>query len=187
MQLGKLNLKKLKKDQLLILLLAGVLLIVIAIPTGKSSKEKSEDQQPAETATEEAVSDSYEQQMERRLKNTLEKVEGVGKVEVMITTKSTKEKVVEKDQTSTREVVSETDSGGGTRETTQTDTQGTTVYSQESGGQVPYVIKELEPEIEGVIIIAEGGGDANVVQNITDAVKALFHVEAHKIIVMKMV
>lgn len=45
--------------------------------------------------------------------------------------------------------------------------------------------KKLSPEVEGVIVIADGGGNAVVVQNITGAIQALYGVEAHKIKVMK--
>ena len=40
--------------------------------------------------------------------------------------------------------------------------------------------------MEGVLVVAEGGGDAKIVKNISDAVLALFSVEAHKIKVVKM-
>ena len=62
----------------------------------------------------------------------------------------------------------------------------TSIYEQYSdGSSSPYVSKELSPEIEGVVVIAEGGDDAVVVKNITEAVQALFGVEAHKIKIMK--
>ena len=50
---------------------------------------------------------------------------------------------------------------------------------------MPYVIKQLQPEIEGVFVIAEGGGDENVQLQITEAVQALFGIEAHKIKIAK--
>ena len=37
-----------------------------------------------------------------------------------------------------------------------------------------------------MIVIADGGGDAVVARNLTEAVQALFGVEAHKIKIMKM-
>jgi len=40
--------------------------------------------------------------------------------------------------------------------------------------------------VTGVLVLAEGGDNAVVEKNITDAVKALFGLEAHKIKVMKM-
>ena len=56
----------------------------------------------------------------------------------------------------------------------------------EDGDQLPYVIKTLEPIVEGVIVVMEGGGNPTVAAEVTEAVQALFHVEAHKIKVLKM-
>ena len=48
------------------------------------------------------------------------------------------------------------------------------------------VSKEILPEIEGVLVVAEGGDSPRIVSDISDAVKALFQVEAHRIKVVKM-
>ena len=45
---------------------------------------------------------------------------------------------------------------------------------------------EIYPEIRGVLVIAKGGDDPALVQQIQEAVMALFHVDAHKIKVLKM-
>ena len=110
---------------------------------------------------------------------------GAGDVTVMITLKSSAEKVVEKDLSVANEAVSESDSQGGKRTTQNAEHGETTVYSD--GGQTgePYVSKELSPQIEGVVVIAEGGADSVVKQNITEAVQALFGIDTHKIRVMK--
>ena len=41
-------------------------------------------------------------------------------------------------------------------------------------------------QVTGVLISAEGGGNPVVVQNIQEAVMALFQVDAHRIRIMKM-
>ena len=41
-------------------------------------------------------------------------------------------------------------------------------------------------QVTGVLVCAQGGGDPVVVQNIQEAVMALFQVDAHKIKIMKM-
>ena len=187
------KIKKPKKDQLLILLLFGVLLLVIAIPTEprkekKSQAEEALDGEAALKGTDQAFSEnSYERKQEERLKEVLQKVEGVGRVEVMITLRSSLEKVVEKDAPSRSQRVEETDAQGGNRATQENEREETTVYEEgEDGKRTPYVVQELEPTVEGVIVIAEGGGNAAVKQNILEAVEALFPVETHKIKIMKM-
>ncbi|MGN0307750.1 MAG: stage III sporulation protein AG, partial [Lachnospiraceae bacterium] len=63
----------------------------------------------------------------------------------------------------------------------------TTVYiRKETGEQVPYVVKEVSPLVEGVSVVAEGGGNAVVQKNITEVIQALFGIEVHKIKVVKM-
>ena len=45
--------------------------------------------------------------------------------------------------------------------------------------------KERTPRVEGVVVAAGGGGDAVVVQNITECVQALFGIDTHKIRIVK--
>lgn len=175
-----------KKNQILLLFLAGVLLLVIVAPVSGGT-----DRESGKTGTEteddvEADRDAYEQYLEDRTARVLEKVEGVGKTTVMITLKSSGQKIIEKDSRSDAQNSDEEDSSGGTRATRETSSEETSIYEQESDGtQTPYVSMETAPEIEGVVVIAEGGGNAVVVRNITEAVQALFGVDAHKIKVMK--
>lgn len=180
------SLEKLKKkDNLFILILVGILLMVISIPVGKKDTEMEEV--TIENNSIEQETDSIEQ-LEWRLEKILGKVDGVGKVSVMITLKSSGEKVVEKDQESSGNSSEETDSQGGTRKATDNSKKEETVfYSSESGSSEPYVIKEMEPEIEGVLVIAEGGDNPSVAKNISEAILALFSIDAHKIKVMKSV
>lgn len=197
------KIKGIKKDQLLIALLLGILMVVIAIPSEPQKKaEENGGTQEGESGQEGkgmeslntagadsagSSSESYEQRQERRLEEVLRLVEGVGDVEVMITLEAGSELVVEKDQPVTSQRVEETDSGGGSRITEEESWSESTVYAEgEDGGRSPYVVKELEPKVQGVVVIAEGGGNPAVQQNILEAVQALFPVEAHKIKIMKM-
>lgn len=184
------RLKLPKKNQLLILLLAGILLVVIALPTsGKKNGEVSQSggKSPEKVETGGMKTDEeYERHLEQRISRALEYVQGVGKAEVMITLKSSGQKIIEKDQKSSSQASQEEDSQGGTRTKEDKSWDKTSIYRQDSNGsQSPYVSKELTPEIEGVLVIAQGGDNAVVVQNITEAVQALFGVEAHKIKIMK--
>lgn len=188
--------KWLKRDNLLILLLAGVLLVVIALPTEKNSRE------PQNTgaikgspggAVQESISvsagfsdvEEYAAYLEKRLENTLSQVSGVGAVQVMITLEATQELVLEKDQQTQSSSTTEEDSQGGSRYSNQISRSENTVYHS-SGNSEPYVIKTLLPRVEGVVVVAQGAGTGNINRNITDVVQALFDVEVHKVKVVKM-
>lgn len=158
------------KQNLLVLFLAGILLVVLAMPTEKKEEslvEESEETQEKDIT--EGKENQYEQKMEQRLSRILAEVEGVGKNEVMITLQSTSEKVIEKDA-----------------EKDDTLQRETTVYRKIRDEEDPYVKKEITPKIEGVVVIAEGGDEPIIIQNITEAVQALFDVDTHKIKVMKL-
>ena len=111
-----------KKNTWMILLLIGILLVVIAIPTKTEPRVNSlsiyDDVSPNET------------DMEKRLQSLLQQMQGVGEVHTMITYRDDK-------------------------------------------------------QVEGIVIIADGGGDAVVVRNITEVVRALFDVDSHKIKVIE--
>ncbi|MDO4313274.1 MAG: stage III sporulation protein AG [Eubacteriales bacterium] len=188
----KLKTLLMKKDRLVILLLGGILLLVIALPVSKKDETESGtrnsyiDSHGTESGNG-GTAEAYAAYLEEKLADTLSRVEGVGQVQVMVTLKSSAEKVVEKDVESESESVQETDSQGGSRSTINSTSSQTTVYSGDGSGQSgePYITKELTPAVEGVIVIAEGGNNAVAVQNITEAVQALFEIDTHKIKVMK--
>ena len=50
----------------------------------------------------------------------------------------------------------------------------------------PLVLKEIQPKVQGVLVIARGGGSVEIKQSIIKAVQALLNVETHKIEVLKM-
>ena len=180
------KLKKIPKNQLLIGGLAGILLLVIAIPIEKKPEAGEEREQVVEQQSADEDNGDYAKRMERRLEKILENMVGVGKVEVMITLKDEGEKQVEKDRNKNSQDTKEQD-GAMTRSSTDQQSQEETVYfsGSENEGE-PFVKKEVTPCVEGVLVVAEGGGNAQVAKNISDAVLALFPVEVHKIKVVKM-
>ena len=153
--------KWMKKENLGVLLLVGLLLLVIALPVRRNEENTGTEETDAETDQSLSAQD-WQTKMENRLVQVLEQVQGVGKAEVFLTCEKKKKKVVEKDETET-------------------------VYERDSrGNQTPYVSAEIYPQVTGVLVVAQGGDDPVVIQNIQEAVQVLFQVEAHKIKVMKM-
>lgn len=175
------------KRQLFLLLLAGILLLVVVLPVPEPDTDAGvAARTDGDRLTEQVKYEEYADQLEKRTEALLRRVEGAGEVDVMITLKSSGRKVVEKDQNSETSRITEEDSAGGSRTTEESASDKTSIYVQgENGSQTPYIREELYPEVEGIVVVAQGGGNAVVAKNITEAVQALFGVEAHKIKIMK--
>lgn len=166
------NMEKIKEIgpvKLTFLLVAGILLLILSCGDFMKKGEESSVAVSKEEKTEE-TGENYRQTMEQQVVDLLSKVEGVGKTEVMITLSAGKEKVTLKDN-----------------ETAEGKSQEETVLVEDSErNSSPYVLQEKEPVPEGILVVCEGGGDPAVSREIISAIQVLFHVEAHKIKVMKM-
>lgn len=173
------------KNTWLVVGLIGALILVVAMPTGEIKKTQeapvsvgrlsgnSKEDDTIETQTEASM-----RQLELRLEKILSSIDGAGKVEVMITQKDYGQQIVEKDELYN----ADTDANG------QKHVQKTSesVFEKGSSEERPFVSRELAPQIEGVLVVAQGGANSAVKQNILQAVKSLFPLEAHKITVVKM-
>lgn len=120
-----------KKNNYLIFILLGVFVLVLCIPSNSTQKDAVQTASGVEGG-----------ELEAQLERVLSAMEGVGEVEVMITTENVNSSLF---------------------------------GTQSTAGKV-----------QGVVVVAEGAGIATVDAKISDAVKALFSVEAHKISIVKM-
>lgn len=175
------NEKKGKKEQWIILFIIGLLLVVIAMPSGTASKEKKNTTENTDNTQTLWNDTNNTDELERKLEQILGQMDGVGKVSVMITLASSTEKVVEKELQNRSSVSKDND----TTVTETSDTSEAAVYSDTSEGSTPYVKQEISPKVQGVLVVADGGDNAVIVENITEVVQALFDVDTHKIRVMK--
>lgn len=196
--------KKLGKDQFIIFILIGLLLIVVALPTSKSSEIESNESGLMDSnsskieVTEETALKSdmdmagdeveeYERYVEDKLEKAISSMEGVGKVKVIVYVGESKEAIVEKDIPVKKSDTTENDAEGGNRSIKEEEYTEETIYTKENNGDsIPYVIKMIQPKIEGIVVIAQGGGNTEVRNNITESIMALFNIEQHKIKVVKM-
>ena len=126
-----------------------------------------------------------ERALEEELEAFFSLVEGAGRVRVMVSASGGRETVFAVDTTSNHSYLMEEDAGGGTRDQRQISTQEQTVIITDRNGlDQPLILREIEPRIEGVVIIAEGGDDPFVRDALTRAAIAVLGVEAHKVQVL---
>lgn len=189
--------QKFGKDSLLILILAGLLLLVIAWPT-KSSGQKKEDETVKynqldtgpvmmDASTGSSGTEDYETRLTEQLEKLLGEMDGVGAVRVMITFSASGEEIPLKDVVRSDTDTTETDSGGGMRIVNEDAVEEETIYITDAEGRrTPFIVRTTKPEVIGVAVIAEGGGNPEIQKNITAVIQSLFRIEANRIIVTKM-
>ena len=96
------------------------------------------------------------------------------------TYKSGKELVTDKDNSMNDKITNEKDNDGGTRVINESSTNDKTVMVNEQGGSSkPVVIKEINPEIKGVIVVAEGARNSKIKKKLSEAVQTVLDIPAY--------
>lgn len=150
---------------------------------GDYTKKLATIETNAEPSTDE---DTNKDNLEKKLKNILEKIQGVGKVEVFINYSESSEVVAMFNENSKSSLTEETDTSGGKRTIEQTDTQKDIIYKEDDGQKIPITQKTIQPKIEGAIITAQGAKNDRIKANIVQAVEAATGLATHKIQVFQM-
>ena len=221
MEKWKQKIRNMKKEDYIVLLLIGVLLLIISLPADKEKKggnsagvlqEKNGQEggnavEPGES-TEKTSSggtqglvietgnfnnnnsyslDSYVDSLEKRMEEIISGMEGVGKVQVMITLSDTGMEILERNREITASDLEETDNAGGNRKNTESGEREEVIYKKDAdGNETPYVVQRKLPEVTGVVVIAEGAGNTKIKENIIGAVSVLFNLNEHRIKVIRM-
>lgn len=154
-----------KKIRILIIIaFIGILLIMLSemIPSNAIKTTKTND-----------IKQSYTDNLEKNTKRIISSISGVGKCEVMITIKATKETVYAQNSD-----VSSND-GNYSKKYEY-------VFYDGSNGDEPVLIKEYMPEIQGVAVVCEGGNNPEVAEAINAAISSLFNISSSKISISKL-
>lgn len=160
----------------LVLLLGLVLLL---LPGRKKEDQQTTANTVEETSVETADSpEEYCAAVEASLSKILSKIDGAGKVEVMLTLKSGWQTNYQTDYDTT------TDNDGD--RVTSTTTQKTVILSQGSAYDEGAVVKTDYPSFQGALVVSEGGKDPTVKLQIIRAVSALLGLGTENVTVVKM-
>ena len=168
-----------------IAVIIGVIVIIAGSTVFRSSKTDipQKSQQKSSNADDASQSTlSVGDDLEMKLQSVLSQIQGVGKTDVMITYKTTRENVPAYDINKNQSSTEEKDSEGGTRSIRQEEYDSSVVFEDGSGGgKIPVILKELEPEVKGVLVVAEGAGSIEVRERILHAVTVVLDIPVHKV------
>nr|WP_246427516.1 stage III sporulation protein AG [Paenibacillus phyllosphaerae] len=146
-------------------------------PASAQTQQQESQIEPSDQAafkgggSEETPFDVIERPLENRLKDILEKIVGVGEVDVFVTIDSTEEKILGRNEKESQQITNEKDKNGGSRNTTSITKDGQIVLYQSGGDEEPLVTKYIKPQIRGVMIVAKGAENQTVRRLLLDAVQ----------------
>lgn len=150
----------------LLVLLAGVLLLLLPMPGGDSGKGQEEAAQAGELAFD-------LDGLEHKLEEALSRVEGAGKVSVVLTVKASTRQVLAQDVTFAQRG-EERDEGATT-----------VVVSKGSGREEAVPLQQIYPQFQGALVVCSGGDDPLVQLKLVEAVSALTGLGSDKISICK--
>ena len=161
-----------------VMIVAAVGLLLIAWPFGQDREQshtETKEPEPAYTA------DTSE--METKLISLLGRVDGVGRVEVMLSLASDMEYVYADEYTRSFD---ESGADGGPSSTSLEESVKYVTVRLEDGSEALVMLKRLYPEYKGAVIVCDGADNAGIRLKVINAVSALTGLSSDRITVMKM-
>lgn len=179
------NKKKVVENAVIVIIIGIILVIAGGSFFEKGNDKKQEVDESAkkviEASAKAGISDEKAENY-KKIEEVLSQINGAGKVSVLITYVSGKEIVPAVDLKKTDNETNEKDNGGGTRNINQSDLDSKIAYEENQGGvKKPIILKEFEPAVKGVVVVADGANDPSVRENLSRAVQVLVDVPIHKI------
>ncbi len=192
-----LNLKDPQLRKMALLIALGILGIALIFagnlwPSGAPERMPENSETPGATlsspssgAAEELA--ALQNALQNSLEHILTQIDGVGRVAVHVTLAGGRKYHYERDVTTTAKTTEENDSQGGTRVITEQTESGKLVLVRESGSnETPVVSYVVQPEVAGVLVVAEGAVDSRIKATLKQAVQTLLEIAPHQVEVLPM-
>ncbi len=173
---------KLPEKQKKVLLIAVLILGFGILLAGYRGVPSSNDTMRVEEQINQIAPVSYksaitqaEAALEQRLVGILSQMNDVGNISVSVTFKESPEYEYAVNVSTSEKSITETDQSGGNRVTLDTTETGQLVLIRSAGnwGEKPVIVKEIKPEILGVLVVAQGASNPMVKAELTRAVQTL--------------
>ena len=171
------------KIRLIVILgLLGMALILLSqFFDGGSGKTKEVD-----TATAQFTSEEYIAELEGKLTALITGIDGVGEARVMVTLESGVEYIYAQEEKRNTDTTRE----GGTTEVSgkvyeKENVEQKYILVDQNGKKQPLLQTELQPKIQGVVIVCEGADNVRVEQSLTNVVTTALNIPSTRVCVVK--
>lgn len=150
-------------------------LIILIIPSKKKETE-TVPQSEYETL-------DYIKGLEEKIKDMVENIEGAGKATVLLNCKNGEENIyaTENEENTKNSTYSE----NGKEEINKDLSQKIIIIKEKGGGETPIIVKKVQPEITGAVIVCQGADNKKVERMIIEAVSVALNMKTNNITVLK--
>jgi len=184
--LSKLLSEDIKTKLIVAVGLVGMLLVLISQFVGSgaaSAKEKA----PQDTTTAQYTTEDYAAQLEEKLQRLISSIQGVGTTQVMVTMEHGVEYVyAQQEKSSTDKKLEPGSEESGERLDYKYNVEYSYVFVDNGyGDKQPLLRTELQPKVQGVVVVCEGADDIRVEQSITNVVTTALHIPTTRVCVVK--
>ena len=163
----------------------GILLLILGnVFSSQTNLTDNENKNTNNAIVQQPISLSDEQILENKITQLLSKVKGAGNVAVSVTLSGGSSKETAQNITKETKTVQEKDTSGGVRTTTESKESNQVLTSKENGMDKAIVVREVKPEIKGVLVVADGAVSSNIKAELTKAVETGLGISSYKVTVL---
>lgn len=161
--------------------LAGILLILLSELVPQKSAQPPQDAVSVLVDNEE-----FCKKTEEKIYRLVSSIQGVGDVKVWVTLESGVEYVYLQEQVRNTDLTTDYNDGNVKTLREKDNSEQKYILVNKNGEEQPLVQKQLEPTIQGVVVVCEGAGSAQVNEQVVNAVTCALGISSNRVYVAQL-
>ena len=170
-----------KKIKWIVLIgMIGILLILLSEILPQNTKT------PQDAVSVSIDNETFCRQTEEKIYNLVSSIQGVGKAQVWVTLESGAEYVYLQEEIRNTDTTKDYDSEGVKTPREKDNSEQKYILVNKNGEEQPLLQKQLEPTVQGVVIVCEGAGSAQVNEQVVNAVTCALGISSNRVYVAQL-
>lgn len=167
------------KKLIIVLCIVGIGLIFISTFIGGRSGSESKSKKASQNKDSYTDLSEYKDSIQDELSKIISKIDGVGKAEVFLTLDNSSENVY---------AVNQKQSTGGADSENANESIDTEFFSlrNSDGSEEGMLLKIIEPDVRGVLIVCDGGDNSVIQERVLDAVTKSLNISSARVCITKL-
>lgn len=170
-----------KKIKWIVLIgMIGILLILLSEILPQNTKT------PQDAVSVSIDNETFCRQTEEKIHNLVSSIQGVGEAQVWVTLESGAEYVYLQEEIRNTDTTKDYDSEGVKTLREKDNSEQKYILVNKNGEEQPLLQKQLEPTVQGVVIVCEGAGSALVNEQVVNAVTCALGISSNRVYVAQL-